>query len=80
MDESECQTRDSSHELANRPFLGGGYFEGVFTGLLQLVSKQWKKEQASRCCTADVCLCQSLNQPCNNNKMAKHVCFSTACL
>ena len=30
-----------------------------------------KKEQASRCCTADVCLCMSVNQLCNNNKMAK---------
>ena len=31
--------------------------------------KQWKKELASRCCTADVCLCQSVNQV-YNNKMA----------
>ena len=31
--------------------------------------KQWKKEQASRCCTADVCLCQSVNQRYNNKKL-----------
>ena len=35
--------------------------------------KQWKKDQASRCYTADVCLCQSVNQLLNNQKMAKHV-------
>ena len=40
--------------------------------------KQWKKEQASCCCTGDVCLRQSLNQLYNNNKMAKLVLFSTA--
>ena len=33
--------------------------------------KQWKKEQASCCCTADVCLRQSVNQLYNNKKMAK---------
>ena len=26
------------------------------------IDKQWKKEQASRCCTADVCLHHSVNQ------------------
>ena len=31
-------------------------------------SKQWKKEQASRCCTAHVCLRQSVNQLYNNQK------------
>ena len=42
---------------------------------------QWKKEYASRCCSADVChtyLCQSVNQLYNNNKMAKLVHFSSA--
>ena len=43
-----------------------------------VVSKQWKKEQASRCCTADVCLHQSVNQLHNHNKMAKLILFSTA--
>ena len=42
------------------------------------VCVQWKKEQASRCCTADVCLCQSANKLYNNQKMAKLVLFSTA--
>jgi len=41
-------------------------------------SKQWKKEQASRYCTADVCLRQSVNQLYNNQKMAKFFLFSTA--
>ena len=45
-----------------------------------LVCKQWKKEQAIRCCTADVFLCQSVNQLYNNHKMTKLVLFSTACL
>ena len=50
--------------------LGGG---------LSHFTKQWRKEQAIRCCTADVCLRQSVNQLYNNNKMAKLVLFSTAC-
>ena len=37
-----------------------------------------KKEQASRFCAADVCMCQSVNQLHNNQKMAKLVLFSTA--
>ena len=41
--------------------------------------KQWKKEQASGYCTADVCLHQSVNQLYNNNKMAILVLFSTVC-
>ena len=32
-------------------------------------------EQASRCCTADVCLLQSVNQLNNNQRMAKLVLF-----
>ena len=32
-------------------------------------AKQWKKEQVSRCCTADVCLCQSVNQLYNNQTL-----------
>ena len=41
---------------------------------------QWKKEQASRCCTADLCLHHSVNQL-SNQKMAKLVLFSTnSCL
>ena len=41
------------------------------------VNKKRKKEQASRCCTADVCgLCQSVNQLYNNQNMAKLVLFS----
>ena len=32
------------------------------------MNKEWKKEQASRCCTTDVCLCQSVNQLHNNQK------------
>ena len=44
------------------------------------ICKQWNKEQAIRCCTADVCLCQSVNWLYNNNnKMAKLVLFSTIC-
>ena len=42
-----------------------------------LTSSSGKKEQASHCCTADVCLCQSVNQLYNNPKMAKLVLFST---
>ena len=42
-------------------------------------SMQWKTEQANRCCTADVCLHQSVNQLYNNQEMAKLVLFSTAC-
>ena len=42
-------------------------------------TKQWKKEQASRCCTADVCLFQFVNQlSVQQPKMAKLVLFSTA--
>ena len=44
-----------------------------------MVNKQWKKEQASRC-TADFCLHQLVNQLYNNQKMAKLVLFSTACI
>ena len=44
-----------------------------------VTTKQWIKEQASRCCTADVCLHQSVNQLYNNQKMAKLVLFSAAC-
>ena len=43
------------------------------------LTKEWKKEQVSRCCTADVCLRQCVNQLCNNKKMAKLVLFPTAC-
>ena len=35
-----------------------------------------KKEQASRFCAADVCMCQSVNQLHNNQKMAKLVLFT----
>ena len=42
-------------------------------------TKQWKNEQVSRCCTADVYLRQCLNEQYNNQKMAKLVFFSTAC-
>ena len=42
--------------------------------------KEWKKEQASCCCTAYVCLGQSVNQLYNNQKMAKVVLFSIAWL
>jgi len=34
------------------------------------MTKQWKKEQASRCLTADVCLRQSVNQLYNIQKIA----------
>ena len=37
-----------------------------------------KKEQASRCCIADVFLCQSENQLYNNKKIDKPALFSTA--
>ena len=40
-----------------------------------LIGKQWKKEQGSRCCTADVCLRQSVNQLYNNQRMTKVVRF-----
>ena len=43
-----------------------------------MIDKQWKKVQASRCCTADVCLHQYVNQLYNNKKMTKLVLFSTA--
>ena len=43
-----------------------------------LLAKQWKKEQASRCCTTDVWLHQFVNQLYNNQKRGKLV-FSTAC-
>ena len=43
------------------------------------MSKQWKKEQSSRCCTADVFLSQPLNQLYNNQKIDKLVLFSTSC-
>ena len=33
-----------------------------------IMCKQWKKEQARRCCTTDVCLHQSVNQLYNNKK------------
>ena len=42
------------------------------------MEKQRKKEQASCCCTPDVRLRQSVNQ--QQQKMAKIVLFSTACL
>ena len=42
------------------------------------MNKQWKKEQASCCFTADVCLHQSVNQMYNNQNMAKSDLFSTA--
>ena len=44
-----------------------------------VIDKQWKKEQASRSCTADVCLRQSVSQLSNNQKTDKLVLFSTAC-
>ena len=44
------------------------------------LSMQWKKEQASRCCTAYVCLRQTVNQLYNNQKMAKLVLFASACI
>ena len=43
-----------------------------------IITKQWKKEQANSCCTADVCLCQSVKQLYNDNKMTQIVLFSTA--
>ena len=33
-----------------------------------VITKQWKKEQASRCCTGDVCMRQSVNQLYNDQK------------
>ena len=33
-----------------------------FRYIMCCMNKQWKKEQASRCCTADDCLRQSVNQ------------------
>ena len=47
---------------------------------MRVLIKQWKKEQASHCCTADVCLCQSVNQLYNEQEMAKLVLLSTACM
>ena len=33
--------------------------------------KEWKKEQVSCCCTADVCLCQSVSQLYNKEKLVQ---------
>ena len=56
------------------------YCENVlFAFILQLkkdyITKQWKKEQASHCGIADVCLLQSVNQLYSNQNMAKFVLF-----
>ena len=59
-----------------RPFFGL-FLRSPYSSL---TIKQWKKEQASHCCTADVCLRQSVNQLYNDKKMAKLVPFSTACV
>ena len=46
--------------------------------LASVLTKQRGKKQASRCCTTDVCLSQSVNKLYNNNKMAKLVLIYTA--
>ena len=60
--------------------LNGGLSSFAFLVSLKKcqIGKQWKKEQASRCCTADVCLRQSMNQLYTKQHMAKLVLFSTA--
>ena len=45
---------------------------------LRDMAKHWKIEPASHCCTADVCLRQSVNQLYNNQKITKLVLFFTA--
>ena len=47
------QRKDYSFYAAVHPLVGFAQ---------SLLSKQWKKEQASRCCRADVCRRQSVNQ------------------
>ena len=42
---------------------------------LHLHEQAVEKEQESRCCIADVCLHESVNQLYNNQKMAKRVLF-----
>ena len=58
---------------------GMGYSVDVSDSKVDWQVEQWKKEQASRFCSADVCLRQSVNQLYNNQNMAKRVLFSTAC-
>ena len=60
--------KDCLRDLSLHPCLHRGFFPS-----------SGKKEHGSRCCTADVCLRQSVNQLYNNQKGAKVVLFSTAC-
>ena len=43
-------------------------FEKYFKYAL-IKCEQWEKEHARHCCTADACLCQSVNQLYNNQKL-----------
>ena len=59
--------RPTDHDRRLSPRLIGSFLiSHAQTSLL--MGKQWKKEQASRRCTADVCLRQSVNQLYNNQK------------
>ena len=49
-----------STDLAKRVFAQNKEHNGMIPDIV--IAKQWKKEQVSRCCTADVCLHQSVNQ------------------
>ena len=84
--EHERERKVHDHEVGAK-LTGGGHHHPFSlhiasgtpcTGSMMMI-KEWKKEQSSCCCTADVCLRQSVNQLYNNQKMDKLVLFSTAC-
>ena len=68
----------SATESASVRILPAMPAQGTMMGisLSSVFGRQWKKEQASRCYTADVYLCQSVNQLYNNQKMVKLALFS----
>ena len=61
-------SRTMSSLMLSGKFLDFHSLITMMTKVIGNVSNMWKKEQASRCCTADVCLCQSVNQLYNNKK------------
>ena len=72
--------REESSEWINR---SGDWSHGLEMGVAQVMTRQWKKEQASsflRCCTADFDLRQPVKQLYNIQEIVKLVPFSTAWL
>ena len=74
-DRKECKRKHKGHKgLISSPsfqhILGRQLHDdrAPGSGTDEVNIKQWKKEQASGCCTADVCLCPPVNQLYNSQK------------